>query len=744
MIVVHLALLAFFLAFVGRLASGIARRSLTEWLLVSFLLFAGSVIATGWILSALYLTANATVWGFAVFGTATLLALVFRAITLRLKSGATDSLPPTSVGGGRSDGSAGWSKFSIRQLLSDRRREFGSWFSALQTFPKFLFVSLFGTLLVLAITNLLLVLFTVPNEWDSMTGHLNRVMQYVQRGTMRHFGGTNWNIDTYPKSVCNLQIYGFLMTGRFENGFKLIHHLSYWVGIVAVFGIVQRLAVLRGQAPSLSASFFCALAYALLPDFLVQAITTETDIVLTAYLSVLLYMLFVYRVSETLSPTEVGGNGFIAPDFSRGQRDNRYLWLSAMAFGLAFGHKITFALLLPSVFVIMIYTVFWSESIAITFGRTLRLGTAIVVAVCLWTLPTGYLKNIDVYGHPIGPPTALKHQSVERAGSKKNLLIQGSRNVIRYGYDHFNLDGIRNLEAGAELNTLMREPAVYLEDKLHMGLDEVTEFSIQPFAFDRRFIFYNANPYWGMIGFGLIFPLLVLVLIRFVRSTPHLFLGLAFGLHFVALAFSAPYDPFKGRYFIETGLFGITFLSLLFLDPKIRVDVSGRSADAESTPGDASLGRTIWKSYVGLATVVGCVSALLCVFLNIRALPFGWRGLPSAFVGDRVKMMTIGRPDVYIPYKRFDELVPDTATVALGTINDDYEYPLYGPNLSRRLIPINPFEKGVQPIPNEAQYLFFAKSVIKPQPGDIRLGTDTTMTENVVVPGEDYYLRKLK
>ncbi len=704
MTLIHFALFIAFLFWVGRLASGIARRSLTEWLLVSFLLFTGSIIATGWVLSALYLTANATVWGISVFATATLLAFVLR----KLPRVNTSNRPSEPIA----------ARFSTRQLLSDRRRDFGSWFSALQSFPKFLFVSLFGTLLILAVTNLLLVLFTVPNEWDSMTGHLNRVMQYIQRGTMRHFGGTNWNIDTYPKSVCNLQIYGFLMTGRFENGFKLIHHLSYWVGIVAVFGIVQRIAVLRGQAPSLSASFFCALAYGLLPDFLVQAITTETDIVLTAYLSVLLYMLFAYRASETAGGSRDGMS-----------RENRYLWLSAMAFGLAFGHKITFALLLPSVFVIMIYTVFWSRSVAITFGRTLRLGAAIVVAVCIWTLPTGYLKNIEVFGHPIGPPTALKHQSVERAGSKKNLLIQGSRNVIRYGYDHFNLDGIRNLEVGGKVNTLMRKPAVVLEDKLNMGLDEVTDFSIQPFAFDRRFIFYNANPYWGMIGFGLIFPLLVLVLLRFVRSTPHVFLGLAFGLHFAALSFSAPYDPFKGRYFIETGLFGITFLSLLFLDPKIRVDAPGR---------------TIWKGYVGLATVVGCVSALLCVFLNIRALPFAWHGFPSAFAGNRVKMMTIGRPDVYVPYKRFDELVPDTATVALGTINDDYEYPLYGPNLSRQLIPINPFEKGVQPIPKEAQYLFFAKSVIKPQPGDIRLGTDTVMTENVVVPGEDYYLRKLK
>ena len=99
--------------------------------------------------------------------------------------------------------------------------------------------------------------------------------------------------------------------------------------------------------------------------------------------------------------------------------------------------------------------------------------------------------------------------------------------------------------------------------------------------------------------------------------------------------------------------------------------------------------------------------------------------------------MTIGRPDTYVPYKRFDELVPDGATVALGTINDDYEYPLYGPHLSRRLIAINPFEQGLQPIPKEADYLFFDKSVITPQSGDIRLGTDTTMTQGVIVPGED-------
>lgn len=672
-----------FIAHVGRLATRISRRSLTEWLLTSFLLGAGSVIVTGFILSALYQTANTPIWAVSVFITATVLGYGLYRLT-------------PSPG-----------RFSAISLMGERRRTFAHWYGTLTPYPKFLFSTLLATLAVIAVTNLLLVLFTVPNEWDSMTGHLNRVMQYLQRGSMRHFGGTNWNMDTYPKSVCTLQIYSFLMTGRFENGFKFIHHLSYWTAIVAVFGLVQRLG--RNTLP---ASFFCALAYALLPDFLMQAITTETDIVLTAYLSVLLYMLFTYQQT----------------------RDSRYLYLAGMAFGIAFGHKITFALLLPSVFVVMTYTVFWSGSWATTFGRTGRLGAAIVVGVCLWTLPTGYLKNIEVFGHPIGPPTALKHQSVERAGSLGNLLKQGSRNVVRYAYDHVNLDGIRNLTVGAQINHAMRQPLVVLEDKLHMGLDEETDFSIQPFAFDRKFVFYNANPYWGVFGFGLIFPLLLLVLVGYVRSTPHLFLGLALLLHFAALSYSAPYDPFKGRYFIETGLLGIPFLALLFLHPRVRVDVPGR---------------TLWQGYVGLVTVLGCLSALLCVFLNTRALPFAWtapdgRSFPSAFASDRIRQMTLGRPDIYVPYKRFDERVPANATVALGTINDDYEYPLYGPKLSRRLITINPFEQGLKPIPRDADYLFFAKSVIRPQPGDLRLGTDTTLREGVVVPGEDYYLRKLK
>lgn len=689
MTLISLLCFGIFIWYIGRTSAKICRPSLIDWLITSFILFTGSVIITGFGLSPLHLTGTTWAWAIGVFIPPTVLRVIFGKIA-----------PQTTF-------------FSSQTIILHRWHAIQRWYVSGGAYLRFLFGVLILTVAIIGITNLLLVFFTVPNEWDSMTGHLNRVVQYIQRGSMAHFGGTNWNIDTYPKSVCTIQIYSYLMTGGFENAFKLIHHLSYWITLVAVFGISQRITKNR-----LNAGFFCALAFALFLDFLMQAVTTETDIVLAAYLSCLLYFLFTYRTTQ----------------------ENRYLYLAALSFGIVYGHKVTFTLLLPSVFVVMIYTVFLHRgkgkskenvTLLINWPAILKLGVSIIICFCIWTLPTGYLKNIEVFGHPIGPPTSLKHQSIERAtsnGGYRNLFEQGSRNVVRYAYDFINLDGLRNVEIGQEANRVMRKPLVWLEDKLKMRLDETTEFTIQPFSFERRFEFANGNPYWGILGFALVFPLLFLVLIGIIRSPAHWFLAIAVLLHFAALSYSAAYDPWKGRYFQETGIFGVLFLSLLFTH-KYSLEKSGYS----------------WalKTYVGIVTVLACISALLAVFLNVRCLPFDAFERQSAFETERIEMMTFARPDITKAYQKFDQMVPDSAIVALGTINDDFEYPLYGRKLTRRLIPINPFEKGVQSIPKEADYLFFSKNVIPPLPTDIRLGTDTTM-KGVIVPGEDYYLRKLK
>jgi len=675
MIILYWLAFCVFVFLVGTTAKRLSGPSFSEFLIISFLLFAVSIIPVGFLLSPLNLVAQTWAWIVGVY-LAIGIHYVFWGKIYRAQP------------------------FSLRELIANRARWFKSWFKDLSPYLKVLFVLLLGTLAVIGVTNLALVLFTVPNEWDSMTGHLNRPLRYIQHGNMKHFGGTNWNMDTYPKSLTGIHIFTFLISGKIENAFKLMHHASYWLTIVAVFGIAQRIG------RNFTASLFCALSYSMFLNFLMQAVTTETDIVLTAYMSSLLFFLFSFHAT----------------------RSNHYLYLAGMAFTVALGHKITFVLLFPSIFFVMLYTVFLSPDFTTFRNRFIKLAAAILIGLFIYTLPTGYVKNIQVFGHPIGPPTALKHQSIERAGSLGNLFEQGSRNVVRYAYDFANLDGLRNAQWGYDLNKVMRKPLVVLEDKLKMRLDEETDFSIVPFSFQRRFEFYNANPYWGIYGFALIIPIILLVFFRVVWSRPHWFLSVAFILHFLALSYSAPYDPFKGRYFIETGVFGALFLMLLFSTRTLSI---------------LRPNRVIWKGYIAFIVLTACVSAIMAVFLNIRCLPFPAYGYESAFTADRIKMQTFARPDTYPAYAKFDSLVPQDATVALGTINDDFEYPLYGRKLTRKLISINPFEEGLRPIPPEADYLFFSKNVITPEPGDIRLGTDTTM-KNMIVPGEDYYLRKLK
>jgi 4-amino-4-deoxy-L-arabinose transferase-like glycosyltransferase len=671
-----------FIGIVGLVAKRIAQQSLTEWLITSFMLFVGCIIPVGFALSALDLISSTFSW---ILGNFIAIALQYVCWSYLLPRQAT---------------------YAVRGILANRLDTFKLWIRELSPYLRFVFFIMFGTVIVLGITNLIMIIGTPPNEWDSMTGHLNRAIRYIQRGTMAHFGGTNWSMDTYPKSPTTIHIYTYLISGGIENAMKAIHFLSFWVTVAAVFGIAQRIG------RNLSASFFCALAYSMFLDFLVQAIFTETDIVLTAYLSCLLYFLFTYFNS----------------------RDNRYLYLAGFAIGVALGHKVTFVFLVPSVFVLMIYTVFIAPNFKVFLDRVLRLSIAVAVSLMIYTFPTGYIRNIQVFGHPIGPPTALKHQSIERAGSLANLVKQGTRNVIRYSIDFCNLDGIRNAQWGYDLNQFIRRPLVVMEDRLKLRLDEEEDFTITPFRFNKRFESYNALPYWGVFGFALILPIVLLVFFRVFRSRVHWFLAVALILHFLAVSYTAAYDAFKGRYFIETGLFGVLFLLLLFSHHRLTI-LKPR--------------RRIWRGYIALIVVLACVSAVMAVFLNMRNLPFGAYGMESALTMDRIALQTFARPDITKAYERFDSIVPQHATVALGTVNSDFEYPLYGSKLTRRLISINPFEQGLQPIPKEADYLFYARSVIndtsriRALPTDIRLGSDTTMT-NLIEKGEDYYLRKLK
>lgn len=641
-------------------------------MILGFLFYSSSIILSGYLLSELHLWNSRILWCIIPFFFSYILYFLF-----------TKSFHNSNV-----------TNRSAFKITGSTIQSIHIEFSGMNLFERIIFSILFWTISILTITQVYLIFNSPPNEWDSMTGHLNRILYFLNQGTTEHFIGTNFNVDTYPKSFCSIQVYPFLMGGYNEHFFKLPNFGSFWLICFGTYGILKQLGA------SYKSRLFGSLIVFLSPNIIMQSILTDTDIVLGAYLVSIVYLVLVFKNTQR----------------------SIYIYFIGLAFSLALSHKITFVFSFLPLLLIYQFVIFSSSKYTFLY-QLKHFFFAHLLGIIFFVAPTGYFANYLYYNHPIGPEVATKHQSVERAGSFDNLMVQGSRNVVRYSFDLLNFDGLRNWTFVEEKQKSIKSILVKIDEYFNLGLEKTTDFTIIPFSFNRRFEFFNGSPIYGSILIFLILPS-IFFFIKKPDLTKGIFL-IAFILHFLLLAYSAPYDPWKGRYMISSLIYIVPFFIYI---------------------GDYLFNNTqsvFAKVIFGFSIVIISISALSTIGLNLRALPFDAYGKKSIFKLNRIEALTVSRPDITLAYENFEKIVPSNAIVALGTINDDYEYPLWGKDFKRKLIPINPFGMGLQKIPKEAQYLFFASSVIKPIKTDIRLGTQLNMKTGIMVPGEDYYLRKL-
>jgi hypothetical protein len=665
-------LLIIFLSFIlfnFRIASKISNKSFDEILLTGFAIQCLSIICSGYILSAVKLWDNAYCWSVLPFFISYSCYLFFRNVVYL----------PAQI------------HSSAFKLIGSGIQQLHEIYKQQRKTEKTLFACIFIGASIVTISQLFLMFYLPPNEWDSMTGHLNRILYFVQNHSTAHFIGTNWNIDTYPKSFSSIQFYPFLMSGFNEHWFKLPNLSAFWMLFVGSYAILKQLQI-PFKVRILSASLLI-----FTPILLIQSTTTDTDIVLGSYLVCGLY--FLIRFART--------------------KEVYYIYFTSLVFAIAMSHKITFVFAFPSLAILIGYAcLIHRDKMNIKHLKHVLLSAILFLLV---SLPTGYIANIVHYGHPIGPNTATKHQSIERAGNFSNLILHGSKNVARYFFDLLNFDGLRNIQEVEIGQEFINQHFRNLDTLFNWGLETSKVFTIVPFNYTRKFEFYNGTPIYGSIFLLIIIPAIILLLLK-KRPTFYYVFFLAFVLHFLALAYTAAYDPWKGRYMISSLVFLLPISSLFF---------------------NQFVSKNRYSLVLGLYIII-IASAFSTILFHSRSAFLSSHHLPTIWGKTRMELLTVSRPDITKAYARFDQIVPQDATVALATINDDYEYPLWGSLFTRKLIPINPFEQGLQSIPKEATYLFFSKNVIKPISTDIRLGTDTTIKEHIIVRGEDYYLRKLK
>lgn len=582
----------------------------------------------------------------------------------------------------------------LGQLVLPRRRLLPkvsvSWFTAQvrswSWYERTTLLAMFAAAAACGLANLAVALFTAPTHWDGMTCYLARVAYYLQHGSLAHYDANFYAQIATPKNHAVLALYTLLVSGRNENACQLIQYLSYWVATCAVYGITASLGCSRKEA------LFASLVFALLPQCLLQAVTTQQDLLVAAYSGSLSYFLLVFRRTHQW----------------------RYLAFSGLAAGLSVGTKVTALLALLAMTPVFLYCLVGTCQPARGRLRALLVFAASVsLGIAVFGLPSGYLENYRVFGNPIGPPEVRQLLGVsERSySSYGSSAWEGVKNAARIGFGFLSLDGLPPVSPVSGVQVLVRLIPRTAAEKIGMNLP----FSIG--GHPNRWFNYNRPPtihedmsYWGILGFGLIWiavAMSVAGVMGYWRFRPFSFASLLF---FVGVSFGVRYGTDVSRYFPPCAVCAV---------PVVGLCLRARSG--------------FLRAYVAIVVLIGCASALSAVTVRpdrpLVALHYQGSVWESVFRRDRISQLMAHNRRYAPAMRRYEELVPKCATVAVWLAARSYEYPLFGATLTRRIIPLNVYGKGTQPIPTDADYLLYGEGYPRGLADDVHLGADWYLRE---------------
>ena len=284
------------------------------------------------------------------------------------------------------------------------------------------------------------------------------------------------------------------------------------------------------------------------------------------------------------------------------------------------------------------------------------------------------------------------------------ILIQGSKNVLRFGSEFLSLDGLQPAK-GWKIHGVFRTAQNILRTlpKNHCPGHGAYLRGMEPrvpFSHAKGAIAHEDSSYWGVMGFSLIWVVVLLSLLGVVRSQSARVLALAAIVFLLVQSYAGPYDPWRGRYFIMAAVFAVPPVAALL---------------------EQRLSKAV-RLYIAAVVAFGCLSASVAVLLRSDSPILSTAGHPSVFEMDRIGRLTrsAGYADRIGSSMHWSTL---TTTVAVDLPGESYEYPLFGHGLTRHLIPINWFRVGYRPPPKEAQFLLFMSGAnVEPTLQDVDLG----------------------
>ena len=263
-------------------------------------------------------------------------------------------------------------------------------------------LSFFVIILILAITSITAIV-SAPNNWDSMTYHLPKVMHWIQNQSVYPYPTHNLRQISFSPGASYLTLQFILLTGNdyFAN---CIQWIAFLGSIVCVSLIVRTLIGEKHQ-------WIGAFLTACFPMAIMQSTTTQSDLVTAFWILCYAYFIFKDKQSSII-------------DFAWG----------SLAFGLAILTKPT-----ALIYGIPLTIFFFGKNIHwVTWKNKLSLLSIFLVCSLSFSIPH-FLRNKAIFNSYLGTDTDTKATTFgifqSLSSSLKNVLINFPLNPLRSGIE---------------------------------------------------------------------------------------------------------------------------------------------------------------------------------------------------------------------------------------------------------------------------------------------------------------------
>ena len=322
--------------------------------------------------------------------------------------------------------------------------------------------------------------------------------------------------------------------------------------------------------------------------------------------------------------------------------DPAQLALAGLATALALGTKLTAGLALPTL-----------ALLALVSLRPRQLAAAAAATAAAFAIVASYVyvQNVAETGRPLGNH---REQNIFRP----DVTVPGTASTLaRITYQFVDFSGFRVRTAWLEPIADGGEAAF---DALHIPPNPPESQGIV-FDFVVNVVAHEDHSFFGPLGFLLVLPLsLVYAVAWALRKTcaPRGIHGLALPLYVVILAFIFRFSD-EGRYLITPVALTMPLAASLYL----------------------------WRPVAAAAAVLGALSLFYAHAYNTLK-PTGLGATTAAWELTRAEAQGIEVAGVSKLIAGLEARVPGDARLGTAIGLNDFDYPLYGPGLDRRLVPL--------------------------------------------------------